>query len=394
MPRRKQEDLLFELVRDYYSKVHLKLPEDCYLREFAIQPLGSSTYLRHLSFKNEAQLRSFILENVPRHLYFSSARYRDPSCPDMAAKGWLGSDLVFDIDADHIPKCLDKVVEFKICRRCGEVVDSSSKTCPKCGSSELIEFDYVPTECVSLAKDEVLKLIDAIERELGYKSYSIAFSGHRGFHVRVELRGDDAFLPSEARREIVSYLKLEGVDPSKYMVIERKSRARKVVTVPPRVVDVGVKGRIGKALAKLAQDDVFVGIVNGRIRDFKSIALKANDINSKLFDAVQEAAIAIDEKVTMDISRLIRIPGSINGKCGWLCIPLNSRDLDRFELSEGLISPIPNHKLVIKLEVPLPKIRVLNVEIEGNAGDILVLDSSIALFLVFKGLARLLSVKR
>jgi len=388
-------DLLVDIVVNHYQKAPLELPEDMALREFAIQPLNSPTYVRHLSFRSLSELREFLLSNVPRHLYFSSARYRDPSCSDMQGKGWLGSDLVFDIDADHLPACSDKVVEVRICASCGEVVESSDKKCPRCGSQNLVEIDYVPAECVYVARDEVLKLVDAVEYELGYKTFTIAFSGNRGFHLRVSLSGDDALMTGEMRREIVSYLKLEGIDPTQFMVVERKRKGKRVLTLPPRLTDSGARRRIAKALMNMLNGDSRAqSVVSGRTTSYRDIMEASAAINAVIMDAIRSASIVVDEKVTMDISRLVRVPGSINGKSGWLCKAIPVNKLDSFELSEEEISPIPNTVLEVKLLVPIPKIEVLRSEISGKRGDKLRLNSLEALFLAFKGVAKIINIKR
>ena len=47
-------------------------------------------------------MRDFLKKNVPSHVYHSAAYYEIPGAPTMAKKNWLGADLVFDLDADHL----------------------------------------------------------------------------------------------------------------------------------------------------------------------------------------------------------------------------------------------------------------------------------------------------
>ncbi|MHA1873927.1 MAG: DNA primase catalytic subunit PriS, partial [Candidatus Heimdallarchaeaceae archaeon] len=56
--------------------------------------------LRHKSFKNSSELKEFLQRSVPSDAYYSCAYYEDPEA-EMDRKGWLGADLIFDIDADH-----------------------------------------------------------------------------------------------------------------------------------------------------------------------------------------------------------------------------------------------------------------------------------------------------
>ncbi|NPA97320.1 MAG: hypothetical protein GXO32_06940 [Crenarchaeota archaeon] len=389
------KDVLTSIVLEYYKRANLELPEDMYLREFALQPMHSSSYVRHLAFRSASELRNYILSNVPRHLYFSSARYRDPSCSDMQAKGWLGSDLVFDIDADHLQACMDKAVELKFCASCGELLNENDKKCPRCGSSNVVELDYVPKECIYAARDEMMKLVEAVEQELGYTTYTIAFSGNRGFHLRIQLDGADALMSGEMRREIVSYLKLEGIDPTQFMIVEKRRRGKRILTLPPRTKDPGVKGRIARSLLRMvASDELACKVIRGETADYRALARVANSVNAVLMDAIREAAIVVDEKVTMDISRLVRIPGSINGKSGWLCRCVSVNKLQQFEVAEDVVSPIPGAVVEVRLLVSLPRIRIIDEEVGGKRGDKLRLTSLAALFLAFKGVARIVAIRR
>ncbi len=393
MSVRERDGILVSIVKEYYARTELLLPEDFRLREFAMQPFGSTTYVRHLSFNSLSELKRVVLERVPKHLYVSSARYRDPSYPDMAMKGWLGSDLVFDIDADHLPQCEEMVKEYRICKRCGEIADTNSDSCPRCGSKDFIELSYIPFKCVDNAKEELLKLLDALENELGFREWRIAFSGHRGFHVVVPLRGSDALIDGEMRRELVSYLKLEGVDVGSMLPVERKRRGRSIITLPPHLRSFGYRRRVAQQLVSLLSDEC-KPILELKLSEYERLRKCAEEIGSVIHEAVRRAAIYVDEKVTMDISRLIRIPKSINGKSGWLCIPLSVNEVQDFEISEETVSPIPNHELVVKLVVSIPRMDIAGFVVEGVKGEVLKLPSSVALYLAFKELAKVINVKR
>ncbi len=70
-------------------------------REFAFQRFGGGM-VRHNAFKTLEELRRFVTEKAPRHIYHSAAYYERPGEEDMERKGWLGADLIFDIDGDHL----------------------------------------------------------------------------------------------------------------------------------------------------------------------------------------------------------------------------------------------------------------------------------------------------
>ncbi|MBT5183715.1 MAG: hypothetical protein HOM47_00890, partial [Euryarchaeota archaeon] len=108
----------------------------------------------------------------------------------MADKGWLGADLIFDLDGDHLPGVTDK--DFP-------------------GMIEVIQ-----EQAWSLWND-------FLQPDFGFKEeyLQVTFSGHRGFHLHY--RDPTYFhLDSEARRELVSHIRGEGVEVSD--LLERSRR--------------------------------------------------------------------------------------------------------------------------------------------------------------------------
>jgi DNA primase small subunit len=279
--------IIYDLFKEYYRYAKLELPKDMELREFAFQPFNSEIYVRHLSFANEEELRQYILQNVPLHLYYSSARYQLPSAKEMEEKGWLGSDLLFDLDADEI--CKLRVRKF-----CDGI-----ETFSDCQGIEYAELD---NECVSLMLEKAFLIRDKLKEDFGLQA-RIFFSGNRGFHIRVECYGDCALLDSEDRREIAEYF-----------------------ISPP---------------------------------DFEGVK--------------------IDEQVTIDPKRLVRIPGSLNGKSGLRVMEV----LGGFEFDESL-SPFSGE--VIFYSFVTSTLRALNEEIRLKKESAIKLPASIGIYLTLKGL--------
>ena len=388
-------NILKSLFRDYYIRASLNLPPDFYVREFAIQPIGVDTYVRHLSFSSISELKQYLVTNVPLHLYYSSARYREPGNTSMNEKGWMGSDLVFDIDADHIPKCSDRI-EIWYCPACGFTSTAiDSKTCPQC-DSKLLRFDHVEPSCIDMAKYEVLKLVDVLEHDLGYTNIKLTFSGNRGFHIVVELPNDEALMTSDARREIVDYLKLSqiNVDDLKIRVL-RHGRSR-ILSLPPRITDGGVRRRIAKYLASKISQPQLREFILGRSRhiDVLTVLRYSNEVNTLIDEAVSEVAIHVDEKVTIDTSRLVRVPMSINGKSGWIATPIDNLDLSSFSLDPTILSPFNSISFSIVILVKLPEIVVIDRRFRFNQGDKVVLEGAYALYFVLKGVAKIVGIKR
>src|SRR2546422_1936100 len=89
--------------RRYYEHTKPILPDRFGRREFGFMFWTAGIVQRHLGFSREDELKSFLASRVPAHVYYSSAYYEKPNASTMEEKGWLGADLVFDLDADHLP---------------------------------------------------------------------------------------------------------------------------------------------------------------------------------------------------------------------------------------------------------------------------------------------------
>ncbi len=70
-------------------------------REFAFFWFDREGAFRHTSFETFDELAQFMAKEGPAHTFYSAAYYDTPDAPQMPLKGWLGADLIFDIDADH-----------------------------------------------------------------------------------------------------------------------------------------------------------------------------------------------------------------------------------------------------------------------------------------------------
>ncbi|MEM1525468.1 MAG: DNA primase small subunit domain-containing protein [Ignisphaera sp.] len=382
-------------MKEYYAKNDPTLPSDFYLREIAVQPLNTDTYIRHLAFSTFSELRNFIVNNTPRHLYYSSARYQEPGNPVMDEKKWLGSDLAFDIDANEILECIEsrKTLQMRFCKKCGYTVNQQDiKVCPSCGL-ELTKFDHVDVQCINMAKNQALKLADILRNDFGFTNISVAFSGHRGFHVVVELDEFHRYMSTDDRREIVSYIKL-GEQQTKYLLDKFTRISKKSLLLPPRVTDGGIRRRIALALTKYVEGDIkayiqglkpSINFVEAQ-KAYKALLDHMNDI-------LKSVSIDIDAKVTIDTTHLIRAPNSINGKTGWRVIKIEDLNFDSFELSSEELSA-SNARIRIKMLINVPEIMVIDTKFKFSKGDEVVLDYPYASYFVFKEIATVLGIVR
>ena len=91
---------------DHYRQASITPPPAANEREWGFIPWTEGpgeTMVRHRSLLDLGELTEFLGRKKPRHVYFSAGRYDDPSASTMSDKGWRSSDLVFDLDADHLP---------------------------------------------------------------------------------------------------------------------------------------------------------------------------------------------------------------------------------------------------------------------------------------------------
>ncbi|AWR97668.1 DNA primase small subunit PriS [Acidianus sulfidivorans JP7] len=308
--------ILLMLFKDYYEKATLQLPSDMELREFAYQPLNKSTYVRHLSFNSEIELKEFLRNNVPLHLFYSSARYQIPSAKEMEEKGWMGADLQFDIDADEI--C--QTEKFNFCPVCGSKVDGEK--CPR-DNVDTIEYQEITQECIDKAYQNTLIIYDILKEDFGFNP-SIYFSGNRGFHVYVVCYGECALMSSSDRKKIIDYI--QGVGLPKY---ENTS-----------IEDPGWPGRVARGITKTI----------------------------------------LDEQVTIDVKRLVRIPYSLHGKSGLIVKEVST---EKFEFSKDLS---PFNGSVIFLPYISGEFKIIDEKVRFDKGIPIKLDASIGIYAFLKGL--------
>jgi DNA primase small subunit len=295
--------------------------------------------VRHKCFSREEELKSFLQACVPSDAYFSCAYYESPEA-EMDKKGWLGADLVFDIDADHIETPCGKVHDAWTCGGCGfEGKGIVPQKCPVCGGERFVVKTWPCEECLESAKRETIKLLDMLLKDFGFsqKELQAFFSGHRGYHVHVEAESART-LDAVARKEIVDYVCALGLDTG-FNTSSRRGSARSSLPGAPKLDDPGWRGRIAKRMYDL--------VLKGEAEDFVRLGLKRNVVETiirnrgtilKSWDSVGPyqavrgvgfetwgrivdscvdfLSAKVDTVVTTDTHRLIRLAGGLHGKTG------------------------------------------------------------------------------
>ena len=93
---------MYKVFKRYYRENTPPMPDRFTRREFGFMFFDKGFVQRHLSFRSPEELGAFMSTQIPSHSYYSTSYYRRPDAPTMEEKGWMGAELIFDLDADHL----------------------------------------------------------------------------------------------------------------------------------------------------------------------------------------------------------------------------------------------------------------------------------------------------
>ena len=331
---------LLKTFRKYYRANTPFLPDRFTRREFGFMFFDKTFVQRHIGFHSSDELHRFMESQVPSHSYYSTAYYRTPDAPTMEEKGWMGAELIFDLDADHLE------------------------------GADQMSFD----DMLAQIKKEMISLVDNyLFGDMGFspEDVYITFSGGRGYHAHVKMP-EVLGLGSHERREIVDFVTSRGLNID--WVFAEEARAlgtanvggrtvaniKRFRTIPPADSG-GWRLRMRNALKDVVNDicDMDVPEIKKAYPSTKknqSLAKIQEDLRKSrnvIFENNKMATLAhntqellvkimaedvairisgeVDEPVTADIKRLIRLPGSIHGKSGLRVTPLSREELTDFD---------------------------------------------------------------
>lgn len=344
--------------------------------------------VRHKALIDLGDLSEFLARERPRHVYFSAGQYDDPGARSMESKGWRESDLVFDLDGDHLPG-----------------VDPETDT-------------YA--EMLRTCKEALLRLLDLLARDFGFEieheNTSVVFSGGRGYHVHIR---DESVrtLDRKARREIVEYVLGDGIDD-----LDRLTRVETVAGMGVQnavekhtlQTDGGWGRRVHTRLVELADEVRAMDESDGidRLTEFDGIGEKGGkklyELMSERYEEVvagnleaagqhtktlarlllerilAEESAPIDEPVTTDINRLIRLPGSLHGGSGLVVTPIPYDKLEAFDpLVDAVSDTFRNQEIMVEIDTEQ------QIELDGETHNIPAGHSSVresvGVFLMARG---------
>ncbi len=287
-------------------------------------PFGGGTPVRHQSFSRMEDVRRYLIERATHSCFYSTAYWKRPYEAKMADKDWMGADLIFDLDGDHLPGVSDRDFPGML--------------------------DLIQEQAWTLWSEFLQPEFGFVEEHL-----HVTFSGHRGFHLHYR---DPSLvhLDSEARRELVAHIRGEGVDVAgrfaRYADASSTGWSRRVregvATTVSTLTSIASKEEdASKHVSRLHE-----GVQRRRAHEAKSSGPHSKEAIKKLaatlsehgraerllagnFDVLKDgyrtlfadlvasdasivlgAAGETDEVVTIDTRRQIRFPTSLHGKCG------------------------------------------------------------------------------
>lgn len=373
--------------------------------------------VRHKAFHDFKTFSDSLLSLIPSDVYYSTAYYKQPD-REMDQKGWLGSDVVFDVDADHIDTPCKDSHDMWICPKCKETRRGKKPIqCPKCSSEKIEEKAWLCDRCLIAAKEEVLKLIELLAEDFGIKSEDmhLFFSGHRGYHLHLVAEKLKK-LDDIQRKEIVDYVIGLGLDPAEQGLYQGPQdiflENRHSVVIGPQLTDPGWRGRLAKGvyriITELDQKQLIdLGFSKGASRhiiaqreqierDWSREILWSYfqdkwGVTDQVWRNVIEKALTmmalpakIDTVVTTDIHRLIRMPETLNGKTGLRAAMVK---LSRLEDFDPFSEPVAFQGMQTVQVMEAPQVRIRDQTFGPFSDEKVELPLSVALLLVAKGVA-------
>jgi DNA primase small subunit len=362
---------------EYYRKAVLVAPPSIEQREWGfvlLSPGFPEIHMRrHIGFAGRDELFDYVKNLVPAHAYYSSAYYEEPNAPTMKDKRWLGADLIFDLDADHLMRGPYDVMLRRV-------------------------------------KEETQKLLAMLTGEFGIdpKTIDIVFSGGRGYHVHVK---DIAFRSwgSAERRELIDYVCGIGIDPALMLAGKTPPRAswqvryrealleylRWLATLEKNeaIAHLAAIPGIGTVIAdglwrqrEAIIDELLHAPSPRLLKKFRGLAAILSAEDGEFYTRLRARAALADEPVTTDTKRLIRMPTSLHGGSGMRVQRIEARDLAAFD---PLVDAVVFGTRDVRVDVTVPRPTPMLGSTYQCAKGITTVPEAVAVFLCCRGMAEI-----
>ncbi|MHA1126081.1 MAG: DNA primase catalytic subunit PriS [Candidatus Heimdallarchaeota archaeon] len=284
-----------------------------YRREFAFL-LEGNIFVRNLSFKTSSDLIDYILKNPVMRSYVGAVYETPPSRQNSIQKiKWLSREFCFDLDLN----------DYDLVRTCG------------CQGKE--EYCKI---CWSLVQESVAFLDKTLKEDFGFKDIVWVFSGRRGFHAWVR-DARAGTLTQEQRNSMVRYLSLIK-DETRTQAIEKD--LKHVLPLRNRIIEMVAKAFFDKTTDKelRAEPFKFSGRQIERLRynlkdkskpfhfTYDTILEKKQDRDAVFTHIITNRYPRIDRKVSIDLRRILKIPGGVQDTNGKICCKVDVKKVHKF----------------------------------------------------------------
>ncbi|QRF73727.1 DNA primase [Candidatus Micrarchaeum sp.] len=374
------QSLARTMFREFYRKHPITI-SNLTKREFGFGTFDKKIAKRHMAFNNAESLNRYIDANSPAFISASPAFYENPSGRPMETKGWLGSELVFDLDASDL--------HLECQKRHG-----TSWVCPN---------------CLHEVKREAFKLIEEfLIPDFGFsnKEIKINFSGNRGYHIII---GSESVLTLDeaSRSEISDYVTGRGLEPESFFpnIADKSSRLQ-----GPKPNDPGWGGRMARSLVTalnagetqlqalgmtrqlarkmyLNKPSIVLGITTGNW-DKVSIP-KKDEFWRKVAESMTiKQSDSIDSNVTKNPQHLLGMADTLHGGTGLVAKSVESVSaFERFDPMKDCIAFEKGETLVVA--DTKEKLTMNGMEYGPFENKKAVLPNYAAMYLLLKGVAKL-----
>ncbi len=341
----------------YYKVNPPRMPDRFTRREFGFilwpDKPGPPPFVRHRAYDNASRFHNYLAWRGPHSCYYSTAYYRRPGEMRMLDKQWLGAELIFDLDADHL-------AEAEAAAARGETM----------GLPEQLEL--VKKKFRTLLEEFLLGDLGIDEKDVW-----LTFSGGRGYHAHVTAPAL-LQLDQKGRREVVDYVtgkvptKQGSNEPDLDPFIWEKTvgmRGSGMYAKPVKAEFIhpstapGWRGRLTRGLVSVLRervlesdpadarawllsmdhigpkgaDDFIANFTPEKLDRIQKGYLEQGGVVKRIAkEVLGQAALPLskgetDEPVTADVKRLIRLPESLHGKTGLKVVRLNLDELKDFD---------------------------------------------------------------
>jgi DNA primase small subunit len=294
---------------------------------------------------------------------------------------------------------------------CGkEGTGRAPEQCPSCAQSSFQTLKWLCDNCLSDAKRNTIKLYDKFltgDFGISPNDIQINYSGHRGYHLRV--RDPKVFkLDSSGRMGVAHYLtgfglhstisadgQLRAIPSGDLHNWQLPSIARKIadaiIEFIKNIEEYQGNERWVRPLEEYREDAIY-----GLEMNPPRLSGKVRGVGSKSWQEIANRAAAfqgveIDQPVTTDVHRVIRLVGSLNGKTGFSVNDLTRDELTAFDpFKDAIAFPQGALKINVASRFEVPSFRIGDTRYGPYSnGSTEELPMPVAVFLLCKGMARI-----